>query len=148
MTEIPLGAAQTRPPVEPRSFYEAVGGHETFVALVDRFYDGVADDPVLRPLYPEEDSTGARERLRTFLEQYWGLPDTDSAAQGNPTLRVLHAGFHIGPAARDAWLSSMRTAVDSLGLPPQQHDLLWHYFDRTAHSLLNSPDDPPPSPTP
>lgn len=144
MREIPLRAAPARPPAEQQSFYEAVGGHETFVRLVDRFYDGVEADPVLRPLYPEEDLTGARERLRLFLEQYWGGPGTYSATRGHPRLRMRHAGFHIGPAARDAWLSNMRVAVDSLDLPPLQHDLLWDYLERAAHSLLNTVDDPPP----
>ena len=60
------------------SFYDEVGGHETFVRLVDAFYRGVADDAVLRPMYPEEDLGPAKERLTLFLEQYWGGPDTYS----------------------------------------------------------------------
>ncbi len=147
MREIPLRATPAGPPVEQQSFYDAVGGHETFVRLVDRFYDGVETDPVLRPLYPEEELGAARERLRMFLEQYWGGPGTYSATRGHPRLRMRHAAFAIGPAARDAWLSNMRTAVDSLGLPPQQHDLLWDYLERAAHSLLNTFDDAPASPT-
>ncbi|SDQ06306.1 globin [Quadrisphaera sp. DSM 44207] len=127
-------------PAEQQSFYEAVGGHETFVRLVDRFYEGVAADDVLRPLYPEEDLAPARERLRMFLEQYWGGPGTYSATRGHPRLRMRHAGFRIGPVARDRWLSHMRDAVDSLDLPPQQHDLLWDYLERAAHSMLNTVD--------
>ncbi len=127
--------------VAQQSFYEAVGGHPTFVALVDRFYEGVADDPVLRPLYPEQDLTGARERLTLFLEQYWGGPGTYSQTRGHPRLRMRHAGFRVGPAARDAWLRHMREAVDALDLPPLQHGLLWDYLERAAHSLLNTFDD-------
>jgi hemoglobin len=126
---------------EQQTFFDAVGGHATFVRLVDAFYDGVAGDPVLRPLYPEQDLTGARERLRMFLEQYWGGPTTYSAQRGHPRLRMRHAGFRVGPAARDAWLRHMRGAVDSLELPPLQHDLLWDYLERAAHSLLNTFED-------
>jgi len=127
-------------PAEQQSFFDAVGGHETFVRLVDRFYEGVADDELLRPMYPEEQLDGARERLTLFLEQYWGGPTTYSETRGHPRLRMRHAGFRIGPAARDAWLRHMRDAVDSLALPPLQHELLWDYLERAAHSLLNTFD--------
>ncbi len=73
------------------SFYDEVGGHDTFVRLVDVFYSGVADDPVLRPMYPEEDLGPARERLTLFLEQYWGGPTTYSQERGHPRLRMRHA---------------------------------------------------------
>ncbi len=49
MSEIPGDTTQER------TFYEQVGGEETFRRLVHRFYEGVAEDPLLRPMYPEED---------------------------------------------------------------------------------------------
>ena len=122
------------------SFYEAVGGHPTFEALVDRFYEGVADDELLRPLYPEEDLTAAKHRLRTFLEQYWGGPKTYGEERGHPRLRIRHAPFAVSPAARDAWLHHMRAAVDSLGLPPLHEQTLWDYLERAAHSMINTVD--------
>src|SRR5699024_408670 len=117
------------------SFYEAVGGHETFARLVDRFYEGVADDPELRPMYPEEDLTGAKHRLCTFLEQYWGGPKTYGAERGHPRLRMRHAVFPVSPSARDAWLRHMRTALDSLELAPLHEQTLWDYLDRAAQPL-------------
>ena len=126
---------------EQQTFFEAVGGHETFVRLVDRFYEGVAQDPLLRPMYPEEHLGPARERLTLFLEQYWGGPGTYSEQRGHPRLRMRHAGFRISPAARDAWLRHMHEAVTQLALPPLQQDLLWDYLERAAHSLLNTFDD-------
>ncbi|MGY1644243.1 hypothetical protein ACI782_24310 [Geodermatophilus sp. SYSU D00703] len=53
------------------SFYEAVGGRDTFVRLVDRFHDGVASDPVLCGMY-QAGLGPARERMTAFLAQYWG----------------------------------------------------------------------------
>lgn len=126
---------------EQVSFYEAVGGEETFHRLVHRFYQGVAEDPLLRPLYPEEDLGGAEERLRMFLIQYWGGPTTYSQRRGHPRLRMRHAPFVIGSAERDAWLRHMRDAVDSLDLPPDQENRLWDYLVYAAHSLVNSPDN-------
>ena len=122
------------------TFYDAVGGDDTFVRLVDRFYDGVAQDEVLRPLYPEEDLGPAKDRLRMFFEQYWGGPTTYSDTRGHPRLRMRHAAFPVGPVARDRWLLHMREAVDSLDLPPLLHGELWDYLERAAHSLLNTMD--------
>ncbi|MET9245857.1 globin [Nonomuraea sp. NPDC003709] len=121
------------------SFYDAVGGDETFRRLVHRFYEGVAEDPLLRPLYPESDFEGAEERLRGFLIQYWGGPNTYSQQRGHPRLRMRHMPFVIGEPERDAWLRHMRDAVDSLDLPEELGTRLWDYLVYAAHSLVNSP---------
>lgn len=97
----------------PERLYDAVGGTEFFERLVDEFYVGVADDPVLAPLYPEApDFTGARHRLTLFLIQYWGGPTTYSDERGHPALRMRHLPFHIGADERDRWLAHMARAVD------------------------------------
>jgi hemoglobin len=122
------------------NFYQAVGGAPTFHRLVAAFYAGVADDPVLRPLYPESDLRAAEERLRLFLEQYWGGPSTYSDLRGHPRLRMRHAPFQIGATERDAWLRHMRAAVDSLDLPQDLSRTLWEYLERAAYFMVNSVD--------
>jgi hemoglobin len=122
------------------NFYQAVGGEPTFRKLVSDFYAGVAEDPLLRPLYPEEDLGPAAERLTLFLMQYWGGPHTYSALRGHPRLRMRHAPFRIGPAERDAWLRHMRRALEGLRLPPEQESTLWDYLERSAHFLVNTPE--------
>lgn len=121
------------------TFYEAVGGEETFRRLVHRFYEGVAADPILRPLYPEEDLGPAEDRLRMFLVQYWGGPHTYSERRGHPRLRMRHVPFAIGKAEHDAWLGHMRTALDELRLPEQLETMLWNYLVMAANSLVNRP---------
>jgi hemoglobin len=133
---IPDGAV----PDEATTFYEAVGGEPTFRRLVHDFYSGVAGDPELRAIYPEQDLSGAEERLRLFLIQYWGGPRTYSDLRGHPRLRMRHAGFHVGPRARDAWLHHMRVAVDNLDLPDHAEKLLWDYLLMAANSMVNSVD--------
>jgi hemoglobin len=127
-------------PVTPArsSFFDAVGGEPFFRRLVDRFYEGVATDPLLRPMYPEEVLEPAKDRLALFLMQYWGGPNTYSASRGHPRLRMRHAPFTVSPAARDAWLTHMRDAVDSMGLPQEHHDALWEYLERAAYFMVNS----------
>ena len=100
----------------PVSLYEAIGGEETFTRLVRRFYEEVAADPVLRPVYPAEDLGPAEEHLRLFLIQYWGGPATYNELRGHPRLRMRHVRFHIGETERDLWLKHMRTALDELDL--------------------------------
>ena len=132
----------TEPRPDPRAdtVYAAIGGDETFRRLVERFYAGVAEDPVLRPLYPETDLGPAADRLRMFLIQYWGGPTTYSQERGHPRLRMRHVPFTIGTAQRDAWLRHMRNALDSLGLPPAYEQLLWQYLSSAAESLRNAED--------
>ncbi|GLY24796.1 globin [Micromonospora sp. NBRC 101691] len=124
------------------TLFEAVGGEPTFRRLVDEFYAGIADDPLLRPMYPEEDLAPAADRMTLFLMQYWGGPNTYSAQRGHPRLRMRHAPFRIGPAERDAWLRHMRRAVDSLDLPPDVATVLWDYLERAAYFMVNVMEDP------
>jgi hemoglobin len=123
------------------TFYEAVGGEATFRKLVDTFYAGVATDPVLRPLYPEADLGPAADRLRMFLEQYWGGPKTYSEQRGHPRLRMRHAPFHVGPRQRDAWLHHMRAAVEGLRLDAGHEAELWAYLENAANFMVNTFED-------
>jgi hemoglobin len=121
----------------PATYYDEIGGADTFRALVHRFYEVVAQDPVLRPLYPEADLGPAEDRLRMFLEQYWGGPRTYSDRRGHPRLRMRHAAFAIGLAERDAWLAAMADAVATLDLTDAQRERLWDYLVMAADSLVN-----------
>ncbi|MET9219555.1 globin [Streptomyces sp. NPDC088197] len=133
MNEIPRGT------VQQQTFYELVGGEETFRRLVHVFYQGVAGDPELRAMYPEEDLGPAEDRLRLFLMQYWGGPRTYSDERGHPRLRMRHAPFEVNKAAHDAWLRHMRAAVDELGLEPAHEQQLWDYLTYAAASMVNTP---------
>ena len=124
----------------PPSLYERLGP-ETFRLLVARFYEGVAEDAVLRPLYPDEDFAAAPHRLEMFLVQYWGGPRDYQQERGHPRLRMRHAPFHIGPAARDAWMRRMIAAVDSLDLAEADREELLEYLAGAALMLQNQAED-------
>ncbi len=123
---------------EPVSFYDQVGGMDTFRRLVEAFYRGVASDEVLKPMYPEEDLGPAAERLTLFLAQYWGGPTTYGETRGHPRLRMRHMPFHVDPDARDRWLRHMRAAVDEIALPPAFEAPLWDYLERAAYAMVNT----------
>jgi len=120
-----------------RTVFEIVGGARFFVDLVDRFYDGVVDDPVLRPLYPV-DLTDSRRFLAGFLIQYWGGPTTYSQERGHPRLRMRHMPFSIGEEERDAWVRLMIDSLDSDRPDEPVYDALADYFVRTADFLRNT----------
>lgn len=116
--------------------YERVGGEGFFKSLVDRFYSGVASDPVLRPLYPE-DLEVPNEHLRLFLMQYWGGPHSYDERRGHPRLRMRHAPFAIGLTERDAWLHHMLSALAEQRIDREDREQMAEYFRITATQLVN-----------
>lgn len=118
-------------------FYDRVGGEDFFINLVKDFYKGVANDPILRPMYPELDLEPAIRRLTLFLMQYWGGPNTYSEERGHPRLRMRHATFSIDGEARDAWLKHMLDAVKLQEMEPELRDELIAYLVQVAHFLVN-----------
>lgn len=124
------------------SFYEQIGGEATFRKLVERFYEGVAEDDVLGPMYPEApDFVGASDRLALFLMQYWGGPSTYSETRGHPRLRMRHQAYKVNPEARDRWLHHMQVALKELKLSELDEAMLWEYLERAAFALVNTFDD-------
>jgi len=131
--------------------YAQMGGAEFFAALVHHFYQGVAADPVLRAMYPEEDLEPAERRLRLFLTQYWGGPTTYGDERGHPRLRMRHNPYVIDDDARDRWLDAMRAALDltmaEQELDPSWEQELWRYLVGAAIAMVNAaPEDSPSSP--
>jgi hemoglobin len=123
---------------EARKVYDMLGA-ETFERLVAAFYRRVAVDPVLRPLYPEQDLAGAERRLRLFLEQFFGGPAAYAQERGQPRLRMRHAPFRIGQAERDAWMEAMRGAIDEVGVPESARAVMLTYFENAATFMINHP---------
>jgi hemoglobin len=123
-----------------KSVFELAGGEATFRLLVQRFYAAVAADPVLRAVYPDEDLSGATERLTLFLIQYWGGPTTYGDQRGHPRLRLRHQPFAIGQTERDAWFRHMTEAVDSIDFAPNVRKALLDYFETASTAMINRPE--------
>jgi len=122
------------------NYYELFGGEAFFADLVSQFYAHVATNEILRPMYPESDMKGAARRLQLFLEQYWGGPTTYQEERGHPRLRMRHAGFHINPAAKDAWLTCMKAAIDGVEMDEAHREKLWRYLEGAALHMVNQLD--------
>lgn len=119
------------------TFYDEIGG-ETIAGIVATFYEGVAADEVLRPLYPEADLAPAQERFTLFLQQYWGGPTTYSDRRGHPRLRMRHAPFRVTPLAAEHWLTAFRAALDAADLTPEQDKQFWDYVTHAAQFMVNT----------
>jgi hemoglobin len=124
------------------TFYDAIGGYPVIARIVARFYAGVRDDEVLRPLYPEEDLTAAQERFTLFLVQYWGGPTTYSQTRGHPRLRMRHAPFAVTPRAKEHWLMHFREGLDEAALPPELDAQFWDYVTHAAQFMVNTLEEP------
>jgi hemoglobin len=125
---------------QPQSFYEAVGGEEIFRRIVGEFYRQIPDDDILGPMYPADDLAGAEDRLRWFLVQYWGGPQTFTEQRGHPRLRMRHMHFPVDPAARDRWLELMGNALATVSdedLPEAPRQAMWDHMTRVADMLVN-----------
>ena len=121
--------------------YEVFGGKEFFTSLVKDFYQEIINDPILKPMYPEDDIDGAIERLSLFLMQYWGGPTTYSELRGHPRLRMRHAQFPIDFTARDSWLKNMETALNKQEITNENRTKLWNYLTMAADSMVNTRTD-------
>ena len=121
-----------------QSLFDAVGGEEFFVKLVDGFYVGIETDEVLRPMYVDQDLTESRRHLTLFLQQYWGGPSIYQAERGHPRLRMRHMPFVIDIDARDRWIKHMHASLSQLEIEDTLRDQLWTYLVTAANSLVNS----------
>lgn len=119
------------------SLWEQMGGSETFARIAHTFYEGVREDAVLAPMYPDGDWEGAEWRLRSFLEQYWGGPSEYSEQRGHPRLRMRHAPFAVTLEAKEHWLTHMHAAIDAAGLEPDLDYAFRDYIERAAHAMVN-----------
>ena len=122
-----------------QSYYDKVGGHDTFVRLIREFFVGVRNDPELLAMY-SHDIEGAEERLRLFFEQYWGGPLTYSRTRGAPRLKMRHMPYKVTPRMRDHWLQCMHHAITSVNLPPEEEFWMRDYIERAADFLVNADD--------
>ena len=118
--------------------YSAIG-QAGFERLADAFYRQVPADDILGPMYPAHDLEGAKQRLRDFLIGRFGGPQIYIEQRGHPRLRIRHAPFAIGQAARDRWLQLMTRALEEAALSEEPRRMLQDFFESTTTFLINRP---------
>ncbi len=98
--------------------FELLGGADRIRRIVERFYDAMSErEAALARLHPCDDrgsvSRASRDRFALFFIGWLGGPDDYSRAHGHPRLRRRHAHLVVDEAMRDAWLRSMKAALDA-----------------------------------
>ena len=124
--------------MDESAIYDLIG-EDGFERLVAAFYRRVPHDDLLGPMYGDDDLEGAEQRLRDFLIFRFGGPPRYLEERGHPRLRMRHARFPIGQAARDRWMELMGAALSEAGLPVEAEVTLRAFFDSTATFLINRP---------
>jgi hemoglobin len=118
--------------------YEAIG-EDGFTRLVRAFYAQVPADPILGPMYPQDDLAGAEQRLRDFLIGRFGGPPRYIEQRGHPRLRMRHMPFTIDATARDRWVMLMDRALAAAQLPADAMAMLRDFLHSTATFMINRP---------
>ncbi|WP_218184563.1 globin domain-containing protein [Nigerium massiliense] len=127
-------------PQDEQSYYERVGGHETFVRLIRAFFVGLKTDPDLVAMYPADDMDGAEARLLAFFEQYWGGPPVFSRTRGAPLLRQRHMPYKVTLRMKERWLHHMHAAISTIPFSSLDELLMRDYVERAAAYLVNADD--------
>lgn len=119
--------------------YEQIG-EEKLSQLIDIFYRNVANNPLLKPIFPDDLTETARKQ-KQFQTQYLGGPNLFSQEHGHPMMRARHSPFPITPARAQAWLECMSDAMDEVGLEGPFREEYFRRLVMTAHHMVNTPDD-------
>lgn len=122
------------------SHYEQIGGEDMIKRLVEAFYNRVANDPNLSPIFPDDLTETARKQTQ-FLTQFLGGPPLYTDEHGHPRLRARHMPFEITPKRASAWLACMTEAMDEVGLDGSLREQFYSRLVMTAHHMVNHPDD-------
>lgn len=99
-----VSASDTKAPT-----LESLGGDEGVQRWVRRFYDGIAADGLLAPMF--RDLELSRVKQHAYFVEFFGGPKLYSEQYGQAFLRFKHRHVKIGQSERDAW---MRLALSSL----------------------------------
>jgi hemoglobin len=125
--------------------YREIGGRETVLGLVERFYDIMEQTEPLLAAVHELDGSGKisrrnRDRFGSFLLGWLGGPDDYVRENGHPRLRMRHAQVPVDRALRDAWLRCMFAALESCDVPAPVSAFLRQRFSEVADFLRNVDD--------
>ena len=83
-------------------------------------------------------SRESRDRFALFFIGWLGGPQDYVAQHGHPRLRMRHARVAVDQAMRDAWLRSMRTAMDECGVTGDVRAFLDARLGEVADFLRNA----------
>jgi hemoglobin len=112
-------------------------GRDGIASIVEGFYRRVKTDPIIGPMYPDDDWEGSEERLRDFLCFRLLGESAYLLKRGHPRLRMRHAPFAIGEPERDRWLELMEASMEECGVNEEARVALSEFFAQVADFMRN-----------
>jgi len=102
---------------EPPSLYEWAGGRVAFERLFARFYESVAVDDLLSPLFADKHPDHAHHVALWVGEVFGGPTDYTDHRGGYENMLAHHIDKAITEAQRRRWVDLLVDAADEAGLP-------------------------------
>lgn len=130
-------------PSETDSPFDRIGGEAAVRALAAAFYEDMDEnEPELARLHPLDEhgkvAARSRESFAAFLVEWLGGPRAYSPVHGHPRLRMRHGRVAVNVAMRDAWVRSMKRAMDRVGIQGEVRAFLDLRFAEVADFLRNA----------
>jgi len=101
----------------PPSLYEWAGGERAFRTLFTRFYERVAEDPLLAPVFAGMDPRHA-EHVAAFVGEVMGGPAHYSTEHGGHAAMLRkHLDRMLDQPKRKRWIALLLDCADDVGLP-------------------------------
>ena len=99
------------------TLYEWAGGSDALNRLTQTFYDKVAKDPVVGPVFKTM-SPDHPAHVAAFIGEVFGGPKIYSEKFGGHREMVMHhLGKHLTEEQRRRWINLLADAADEVGLP-------------------------------
>ena len=123
------------------TLYEWVGGIEVLNRLAVRFYEHVAQDTLLAPVFAHM-GPDHPAHVATFLAEVLGGPTSYSAEHGgHPHMIRQHLSRHLTQDKRRRWVELLLATADELGVPddPEFRSALVGYLEWGSRlAVINS----------
>jgi hemoglobin len=106
--------------ITPETPFDRLGGHATFRAICDRFYDLMEEDPAyagLRTMHAP-DLGPMRQALPLFLAGWVGGPRDWFEANPGKCMMNAHRPYAISTAHAAQWAEAMRRAIAEVAPEP------------------------------
>jgi len=123
--------------------YEMIGGEQTLLNLVDRFYfymDTLPEAQGIRAIH-QHNLSAAKDKLFKFLSGWLGGPNLFIEEFGHPMLRARHLPFLIGESERDQWMLCMNKALTELAMDSQLKINIQNTLQQLATHMINQVQD-------
>ncbi|MEO8244289.1 MAG: group II truncated hemoglobin [bacterium] len=125
------------------TLYDWIGGRVVLLALVTRFYDKVAQDPLIGPIFatmgPDHPA-----HVADFMAEVFGGPKLYSTAHGgHPAMIRHHLNRHLTEPQRRRWVSLLLDSYAESAAPqdPEFAQALVSYLEWGSRlAVINSQD--------